>query len=342
MTAADPAPTAADHARTPVLIGLDWGTSALRAWLFDAAGTALARLTGGPGVMAVPPDGFRAAFEAFCAPWLAAHPGLPVLAAGMVGSRQGWREAPYAHAPAGFGEIAAGLIALDDDAGRVLRLVPGVRAEGRQGSIDVMRGEETQVFGALAARSVLQSADAAHRDGLFVLPGTHSKWVEMRAGRIVALRTYLTGETWAVLRQHSILGRLAADPPADDASAQAGAAEAFDRGVRLGLASPGELLHLLFLVRTEGLFDRLRPTQTPAFLSGLLTGAEVADALVWSGREMAPTLIGDDAQAARYARALALAGVIGRAAPADCTAQGLFAIARAAGLAPHPPASSSR
>ena len=334
--------SASGPTRTPALIGLDWGTSSLRAWLFDAGGNALDRLACASGVMHVATSGHRAAFEALCAPWLALHPALPVVAAGMVGSRQGWREVPYVHTPAGFGEIAQSLLALDEEADRVFRLVPGVRAEGREGSIDVMRGEETQVFGALAARSLLRNADAANRDGLFVLPGTHSKWVEVRDGRIVALRTYLTGETWAVLRQHSILSRLAADPPGDDPAAQAGAAEAYDRGVRMALSSPGALLHLLFLVRTEGLFDRLHPEQTPAFLSGLLTGAEITDALGWCGREIIPTLIGDDAQAARYARALALAGVVGRAAPAGCTAQGLFAIARAAGLTPRQSPPSAR
>ena len=257
-------------ARQPVLIGLDWGTTSLRACLFDAQGTELQRRQAAQGILAVPEGGFRVTFEALCADWLGSHPDLPVVACGMVGSRQGWREAPYVHTPAGFEEIAGRLCSLDDLAGRVFRVIPGVQASSQMGAADVMRGEETQVFGALAAGSLLLAADAAHRDGLFVLPGTHSKWVEVRGHRIVALRTYLTGETYAVLRSHSILGRLCADPAPDDADAQEHARAAFDIGVQQGHAQPGALLHLLFMVRTEGLFERFTATQLPAYLSGLM------------------------------------------------------------------------
>ena len=321
--------------RHPVLIGLDWGTTSLRAYLFDAYGTELQRLQASQGILAVPEGRFREAFEGLCAPWLAADPSLPVIASGMIGSRQGWREAPYAHAPAGFEEIASRLSRLDDAAGRVFRLVPGVQASTQMGATDVMRGEETQVFGALAARSLLLPADAAHRDGLFVLPGTHSKWVEVRDHRIVALRTYLTGETFAVLRNHSILGRLCADPAADDAEAQLQARAAYDIGVQQGHAQPGALLHLLFMVRTEGLFERFSASQLPAYLSGLLIGAEIADAWAWCGDELQPALVGSTELASRYARALHTLGLPASIVSEECTAEGLFAIAVHAGLVPN-------
>ncbi len=321
-------------ARQPVLIGLDWGTTSLRACLFDAQGTELQRRQAAQGILAVPEGGFRATFEALCADWLGSHPDLPVIACGMVGSRQGWREAPYVHTPAGFEEIAGRLCSLDDLAGRVFRVIPGVQASSQMGAADVMRGEETQVFGALAAGSLLLAADAAHRDGLFVLPGTHSKWVEVRGHRIVALRTYLTGETYAVLRSHSILGRLCADPAPADADAQEHARAAFDIGVQQGHAQPGALLHLLFMVRTEGLFERFTATQLPAYLSGLLIGAELADARTWCGDELSPTLVGSSELAARYAHALHLLGRQAGIAAEECTAEGLFAIAVHAGLVP--------
>jgi len=321
-------------ARTPALIGLDWGTSSLRAFLFDAHGSVLARVQNAQGVMAVVDGRFRETFEALCAPWLAAHAHLPVIASGMVGSRQGWREAPYQGCPVGFEDLATRLGVLDDLAGRPMRLVPGVRARGALGSPDVMRGEETQVFGALIARDLLGRADRAHRDGVFVLPGTHSKWVEVRGDRIVALRTYLTGETYAVLRQHSILGRLCEDAPDHDDAAQAAAQAAFDAGVTQGAAHRGALLHLLFTVRTEGLFGRYSATQLPAYLSGLLLGAEIADARDWAGEADTPTLVGTHELASRYARALSVLGMPATLAPEACTAEGLFALAAAGGLVP--------
>jgi 2-dehydro-3-deoxygalactonokinase len=252
---------------------------------------------------------------------------VPVIASGMIGSRQGWREAPYERAPAGFDGIAAGLLALDDAAGRPWRVVPGVLAVADDGEHEVMRGEETQVFGALAGLPADQDG------GLFVLPGSHGKWVRVQARRIVAIRTSLTGEAWAALRDHTLLGRLCADPDPDDPVAQAAAWQAFELGVRQAHAQPGALLHLLFRVRTEGLFGRLRPEQLPAYLSGLLTGAEASDGLAWRGADPSPpVLVGSGAQLQRHARALACLGVTARIAAPDCAATGLHAIASAAGL----------
>lgn len=311
-------------AARPALIGLDWGTSSLRGWLYAADGTVLAYRDSGAGILGVADGEFRAAFEDFCAPWLVGAPGLPVIASGMIGSRQGWREAAYVDAPAGFADIAARLLALDDAAGRPWRVVPGVLAVAADGEHEVMRGEETQVFGAMPAGG---------HDGVFVLPGSHGKWVRVRAGRIAAIRTSLTGEAWAALRGHTLLGRLCVDPDPADAGAIASAWEAYDLGVSQAHAQPGALLHLLFRVRTEGLFGRLRPEQLPAYLSGLLTGAEVTDGLAWRGAEAdPPVLVGSGEQLQRYARALACLGVTAIVAPPDRAAVGLHAIARAAGL----------
>jgi 2-dehydro-3-deoxygalactonokinase len=326
-TTALPTDAPAATAARPALIGLDWGTSALRGWLFDAQGRILAGREDGPGVLAIGASAFREAFERFCGPWLAVDPSLPVIAAGMIGSRQGWREAAYLPAPAGIRALAAALLPLDDTAGRVFRIVPGMLAELPDGARDVMRGEETQVIGALLGHT----APASH--GLFVLPGSHGKWVAVRGAQIVALRTSLTGEAWAALREHTILGRLCADPVPDDPDAQEAAWLAFDQGVAQIRAEPGALLHLLFRVRTEGLFGRLRPEQLPAYLSGLLTGAEVGDALRWPARGAAtPVLVGSGTQMTRYARALAGFGVSCAHASPDRAAAGLWALARAAGL----------
>jgi len=326
-TPALPIEASAANVARPALIGLDWGTSALRGWLFDAQGRILAGREGGPGVLAIGAGAFREAFERFCGPWLAADPDLPVIAAGMIGSRQGWREAAYLPAPAGIHALAAALMPLDDAAGRVFRIVPGMLTELADGARDVMRGEETQVIGALLDHEVPASR------GLFVLPGSHGKWVAVRDAQIVALRTSLTGEAWAALREHTILGRLCADPAPGDPVAQEAAWLAFDQGVAQIRAEPGALLHLLFRVRTEGLFGRLRPEQLPAYLSGLLTGAEVGDALRWRERGAGtPVLVGSGTQLTRYARALTGFGAGCTQASPDRAAAGLQALARAAGL----------
>src|SRR5262249_54043851 len=130
--------------------------------------------------------------------WIASHGVVPIILSGMIGSRQGWREAPYARCPAGADDLVEALVRFEHD-GLALALVPGLSAENT-GMPDVMRGEETQIFGALA----LSGRD----DGLFLLPGTHSKWANVSARRIMSFRTFMTGEVFGALKDHTILGRL--------------------------------------------------------------------------------------------------------------------------------------
>ena len=179
----------------------------------------------------------------------------------MIGSRQGWREVAYAPCPAGLAELAHGLAPVTGLGGRVVHLVPGVaRAADPTGFPDVMRGEETQILGASSA--------AAGGQHCFVLPGTHSKWAWAEHGRIARFATYMTGEVYACLVQHSILGRLMSGHDAD--------AEAFEQGLARARASagdpPGRLLHDLFSARTLGLFAAVPPTGLASYLSGLLIG----------------------------------------------------------------------
>ena len=182
----------------PAFIGLDWGTSSFRAFLADADGRALEARADGQGALALKPG----EHEAYLAARLAGWPNLPVLACGMVGAKQGWREAPYVACPAGLAEIAAAMLAVPTASG-VVRIVPGVSARDRAGAPDVMRGEETQLLGALAA---------GLGDGVYVLPGTHSKWARIEGGRILGFETFMTGEVFAVLKTHSVLGRMMAAP----------------------------------------------------------------------------------------------------------------------------------
>jgi 2-dehydro-3-deoxygalactonokinase len=290
----------------PALLAVDWGTTALRGALLAADGTVLAEHAAPRGLLSIAPGGWAAAFEAECGAWRAAHPHIPALLAGMVGSRQGWAEARYCPCPAGLGDLADRLLWLQP--GR-LAIVPGLSTEA-DGLPDVMRGEETQVFGALQHLGL--------DDATLVLPGTHSKWVRVRGGRITGFATHMTGECYALLRQHSILARTL---PVDDADWQP---EAFDRGVAQA-GRPGGLLHHLFGVRSLALFERQNPAEGASYLSGLLIGEELRAAAPTSGARV--VAVGSPVLTARYQRALAGCGVAAQAVGAEATWRGLAALA---------------
>ena len=289
------------------LIALDWGTTSLRAYLLDAAGNILERRTGGPGIMKVEHGAFEAALEAFCGDWIAAHPQAQLIASGMIGSKQGWREAPYCPCPASAADLAAHTINVPLAQGRLLTIVPGVSCvDAASGVPDVMRGEETQVFGALPATG-------RH---VAVLPGTHSKWVWVEDGAIVSFASFMTGEVYAALTGHTILGRLMKlDAPHDEG--------AFARGVAYGLEAPQQLLHRIFSARTLGLFGALSEAALPSYLSGLLIGSEVGAALDMHTSTGKVTLLAGAELATLYARALTLAGVEAFVGPADCIVRGI-------------------
>jgi 2-dehydro-3-deoxygalactonokinase len=318
---ATPEPAAtASHSDAASLIGVDWGSSALRAWLIGPGGIA-ARRESSAGVASIAGGRFRAAFEALCGDWLARAPVLPVIACGMIGSRDGWRDAGRLRTPAGLEALARHLANFDDLMGRPFRVVPGLVARGQIDSPDLMRGGETQAIGALQ-----------DREGLFVLPGTHCRWVELRDRQIVAFRTYMTGELYALLCRRSTLASLCSDPD-DSPQHQAEALRAFDEGVDHAGAQPGSLTHLLFTARTETLLGGLAAHQVPAYLSGLLIGAEIRDASAWSPHDLVPTVVARSELSSRYARAMHRLALHGRVADGDSAAVGLAAIARAAALA---------
>jgi 2-dehydro-3-deoxygalactonokinase len=286
----------------PAFIGVDWGTTSFRAYLAAADGRALETLTEGEGALALK----AGEHEAYLAGRIAGWPALPVLACGMVGAKQGWREAPYVACPAGLAEIAAAMLSVPTARG-VVRIVPGVSARDRVGAPDVMRGEETQIFGALAA---------GFGDGAYVLPGTHSKWARVGGGRILGFETFMTGEVFAVLKTHSVLGRMMAPPEAG---------EGFARGVDAakGLERPGDLLHAIFAARTFGLFETLPADQLGEYLSGLLIGAEILAGARGAARAVA---IGSAGLTERYVEAGARLGVAIVPAPENCALLGLNAL----------------
>ena len=334
MTGAAP-----DAAPKPALLAVDWGTSTLRGALLAADGAVLASHAAPRGLLSVPPGGWGAAFDAEFGAWRSAHPGLPCLMAGMVGSRQGWAETAYCTCPAGLDDLASQLLWVTpappptqpptppptQPPGQVA-IVPGLSADVA-GIPDVMRGEETQVFGALRALGeAMTESLAVHH---LVLPGTHSKWVQVQGwrstGRIVGFSTHMTGECYALLRQQSILARML---PADDGAL---VAEAFDAGLAQAFTAGG-LLHHLFSVRSLALFHRADGAALASRLSGLLIGEELRAQALPPGVPV--TVLASEALAPRYQRALGWRGHPVRLAAVDATWQGLLAVARAAALVP--------
>ena len=299
------------------LLALDWGTSSLRVWLLGAGGEVLDARHRPWGLLHLPAGGFAAALQGIADDWLAATPGLPLIASGMVGSAQGWREAPYVEVPADAAALARRLLRFDALPGVVLHIVPGVRRGGARP--DVMRGEETQIVGLLAR--------SAGVDARRVLPGTHCKWVRVDSGRIVDFHTYMTGELFALLREHSILGR-----PAREAGAGEPSDEAFDAGVvAVRDGGPSGATALLFSVRARVLAAQLPAAHSLDYLSGLLVGEELRCALP-EAEDAEIQLVGEAALCARYQRAFALFGRSASLAGMDAAAQGLWRIALRAGL----------
>ncbi len=240
---------------TPDFIAGDWGTSRLRLFLCSGDGTSPERRDG-PGIAEA---GARAGevFTTLTAGW---KEGLPAVLSGMVGSTIGWREAPYRACPAAPSAIAQAALTFTHH-GRRIAIVPGLSCTNASGLFDVMRGEETQLLGALT----LQPALARGRH-LFCLPGTHAKWALVEDGTVVRFQTALSGELFALLSQHSVLAR--------GAGAASPAHPAFASGVAAAKDEAG-LLHLLFSTRSRQLNGEIPREQAASYLSGLIVGAEV-------------------------------------------------------------------
>lgn len=288
----------------PNLVAIDWGTSSLRGALIDSGGRVLDEQSHARGILTVPPGGFREVFDSLFGAWMS-EAGARCLISGMAGSRQGWVEAPYCPCPAGLAEVRAKVKEIEP--GRIA-IVPGL-ADEHAGVPDVMRGEEVQIFGAVALTGL--------QDGLFVLPGTHNKWARVKDGRVSGFRTFMTGEFYALLSQHSILARtLDASAPFDEAAFLSGVAQA-DNGEGL--------LHNAFGARTLSLFERMQAAELASYLSGLLIGEELRTQSVRANGEV--VLIGSPNLTQRYALALKTLGTKTRTLGFEATWAGLHAIA---------------
>ncbi|MEX0340739.1 MAG: 2-dehydro-3-deoxygalactonokinase [Arenibacterium sp.] len=300
-------------ASEPALIGVDWGTSSLRAFLISRQGDVLDGVSSPEGIMQVAGQTFDAVLDRLIGPWVAGG-SLPILASGMITSRNGWIETSYAQMPLGACALAQALVPHEAANGARIHFVTGAATE-HTGGPDVMRGEETQIIGASAL---------GLNEGTFVMPGTHSKWVEVADGKIVDFSTYMTGEIFAALKGHTILGTLMKDDAFNP--------EAFEKGVKAGLDGASNLLHSLFHVRTLPLMGKIPKFATADYMSGLLIGTETAGALDEKDDVGPVTIVGRSDLSDRYEIALNIAGMESRRAPDDIVAKGHFLIARAAGL----------
>jgi 2-dehydro-3-deoxygalactonokinase len=294
------------------MIAVDWGTSSFRAYRLDDSGQVVAQRSAAAGLLAA-----NGAFETVLVQQLADWDDELILMAGMVGSRNGWREVPYVPAPAGVEALAAGVCRIEAPLlpGRRVFIVPGMCRPPGEGTPEVMRGEETQVVGLLE-----QLAGAGPH--LVCLPGTHSKWVTVAGGCITGLRTAMTGELYALLRRHSLLAALM--PPVEEGDGEDAAA--FRRGVEAG-AHEGGLLNHLFGVRTLGLFGELAAAEASSYLSGLLIGHELRGLLPKDAGLV--HLVGTPALQRRYGQALTLMGVPSRFHGEALAARGLFLLGQA-------------
>jgi 2-dehydro-3-deoxygalactonokinase len=265
----------------------DWGTSRLRLYLCDARGSVLAR---GEGEGAAVPD-CAGRFAAAVAPWDKAHGVLPAVLGGMVGSTIGWKEVPYLRCPAKPEGIAGAALRFEAG-GRAIAILPGLSCTGKTGAPDVMRGEETQILGALRLHPAL--ARGRH---LFCLPGTHAKWVAVEDGAVTQFQTALSGELFELLRRHSVLARDGGEVDKDSA--------ALTRGLDFVRANAQtDLLHLLFSTRARVVTGDMAKSDAASYLSGLVLGKDIATALKLFDRDGPVQLICTPALAALYGRVL--------------------------------------
>ena len=291
-------------------ISLDWGTTSFRAYEMGADGAIKNQTTAADGITAVKDGAFEQTLENHIGAW---DKSLPIVASGMITSRQGWVECAYAECPADAAELAQKITHLNTATGRNVHFITGLHYKSPSIQHDVLRGEETQVFGALAT-------GATH----FVTPGTHSKWIETKDKRIESFATYMTGESFALYSKHSILGRLMQGEAHDE--------QAFTRGVKQSFADPAGILHSLFSTRSLGLFNALPATALYSYLSGLLIGQEISHATKAHDRDAHYMVLGSAAIASSYISAIKLAGLNVKLGNPLCGIEGQRIIAHQAGI----------
>ncbi len=298
----------------PAYVAVDWGTSSFRLWLIGEDGDVLAERRSGEGMTTAAQTGFAKVLQAHLDA-VSAPDTLPVIVCGMAGARQGWVEAGYIDAPTSLAAILTGAVSVPGQS-RDVRILPGL-AQRSQTVPDVMRGEETQLLGAIAADT--------RGEQLVCMPGTHSKWVRVLDGQVTGFSTFMTGELFDVITKHSILSHAvagAADVPADT--------KAFEAALKAAFGTPALVTNLLFTARSGQLLNGLTAAGAQALISGTLIGAEIAGALASAGRNAAITLVASGRLQALYEDAFRTLSLNYKTIDADATVRrGLSAAAEA-------------
>jgi len=283
-------------------IAVDWGSTQLRAWAMGADGSVLQWVSAERGMLTLAPDQFEPALLELIERWLPAAGVVTVIACGMVGARQGWREAPYCQVPCA--PLSARQFVMIPSHSEQLKvyLLPGLSQEL---PADVMRGEETQIAGVLERQPEF--------NGIVCLPGTHCKWVRVNQGKVTGFQTFMTGELFALLAEHSVLKHGMNDPQADTLSSSL---PVFLSAMRSAFEQPGQLSAALFSLRAQGLLQGMTADEARARLSGLLIGAELAASQMFRADEPV-IIVGDSGVAELYAEALQSLGITPQRLNAD-------------------------
>lgn len=272
-------------------IAVDWGTSSFRLWATDANGTVINEVRLNQGMASLRPEDYPAILSG-ALDSIGVKSGLPTVICGMAGAKQGWRDAGYVDVPTKLDDIAGKTESIPGSAG-LIRLVPGL-AQRDPDNPDVMRGEETQLLGAIGKGCA---------NGTFCLPGTHSKWVQTADSTIVHFSTSMTGEVYAILRSHSVLSHTTEGPNINTAEHPK-----FAQAVQEALAGPEKILSKLFSVRSRTLlFTETQHEEMQARLSGLLIGVEIAG--VREQVHGTVKLVSNGPLAAGYREAFSIAGI---------------------------------
>lgn len=293
----------------PKLIALDWGTRSFRGYLLNQDGDILEKISADAGILSVADGQFAQTLRQQLARFKLLESHLPIIAAGMITSKQGWVETPYVECPVSAQDLANALTPFEIEEFGKIWFSPGVKQ--LQPEPDIMRGEEAQLAGFDSSASLTA-----------LLPGTHSKWVRLERGAICGFTTYMTGDLFYAVRNHTILKSLLNENWSPST---------FSEGVQDGcrhIKDGKGLLSVLFQTRVKSILDLSENAGCEDYLSGLLIGTEIGEAMATGYHTRDPIIIlGNEALTQLYITALKDCGLTGKPSLPDISARGLYRIA---------------